>query len=177
MQRWPLVQLQSSFWLTDISPRIFASAKLAEYLLVQEQRLNYSALNDALVSGFVKGIQSYKSGFREAETSIITNAENTFGGGFTFNFISFNYMVKKGSLHIIIHKYDAPEDGLIRRAFRLFTNAVRKDFVAYSGLDETQKEAIMARIHVDKTNVFADLCKLVESPANTPIAEEATASA
>lgn len=272
--------------------------KLAEYLLEQEQRLNYTALNDALVSGFVKGIQSYKSGFREAETGIITNAVNTFGGGFTFNFISFNYtavldlclaaarkkagvlgkrkmsngssdnqfgkvlhvhgtvhrdmvlgvndvgqivapqlfegydeeyinelikqktneineensdkkafellknsdliyiygmstgktdklwwdricdlMVKKGNLHIIIHKYDAPEDGLIRRAFRLFTNAVRKDFVAYSGLDETQKEAIMARIHVDKTNVFADLCKLVESPANTPIAEEATASA
>ena len=32
-----------------------------------------------------------KSGFRETETGIITNAENTIGGGITFNFISFNY--------------------------------------------------------------------------------------
>ncbi len=65
--------------------------KLAEYLLRQEQRLNDTALNDALVSGFVKGIQNYKYGFREAEIGFITNAENTFGGEFTFNFISFNY--------------------------------------------------------------------------------------
>ena len=271
---------------------------LAQYLLGQEQRLNYSALNDALVSGFVKGIQSYTSGFREAETGIITNAEKTFGGGFTFNFISFNYtavldlchaaalkksgvlgkrrvsgstydnqfgkvlhvhgtvhrdmvlgvndvgqiaspqlfegydeeyinelikqktneineensdkkafdllktsdliyiygmstgetdklwwericdlMVQKGNLHLIIHKFDAPEDRLIRRTYRLFTNTVRKEFVAYSGLDEAKKEAIMARIHIDKTNVFSDLCKLVESPANTHIAEEAATSA
>lgn len=272
--------------------------KLAEYLLGQEQRLNYSALNDALVSGFVKGIQGYKSGFREAETSIITNAENTFGGGFTFNFISFNYtavldlchaaarkktgvlgkrrtsggtsdnqfgkllhvhgtvhrdmvlgvndagqiaapqlfegydeeyinelikqktneineensdkkafellkesdliyiygmstgetdklwwkricnlMAKKGNLHLIIHKYDAPEDRLIRRTYRLFTSAVRKEFVEYSGLDDAQKEAILARIHIDTTNVFSELYKLVDNPANAPAAEESTVSA
>lgn len=272
--------------------------KLAEYLLGQKQRLNYSALNDALVSGFVKGIQSYKSGFREAEAGIITTAENTFGGGFTFNFISFNYtavldlclaaarkkpgvlgkrrmsngssdnqfgnllhvhgtvhrdmvlgvndagqiaapqlfegydeeyinelikqktneineensdkkafellkksdliyiygmstgetdklwwericdlMAQKQNLHLIIHKYDAPEDRLIRRTYRLFISAVRKEFVAYSGLDDAKKEAIMARIHIAKTNVFSELCKLVESPDNTPIAEESTASA
>ena len=272
--------------------------KLAEYLMGQEQRLNYTALSDNLVSGFVRGIQSYKSGFREAAADTITNAENMFGGGFTFNFISFNYtavldlciaaarkktgvlgkrkmsngssdnqfgkvlhvhgtvqrdmvlgvndagqiaapqlfegydeeyinelikqktneineensdkkafdllktsdliyiygmstgetdklwwgricdlMVKKGNLQLIIHKYDAPEDGLIRRAFRLFTNTVRKEFVAYSSLEDAKKEAIMARIHIDKTNVFSELCKLVDSPANVPAAVETSVSA
>lgn len=267
--------------------------KLAEYLLGQEQRLNYTALNDALASGFVKGIQSYKSSFREAESGIITTAEKSFSGGFTYNFISFNYtavldlciaaarkkagalgkrrisggtadnqfgkvlhvhgtvhrdmvlgvndvgqisapqlfedydeeyinelikqktneineensdkkafellkssdliyiygmstgetdklwwdricdiMAKKGNLHLIIHKYDAPEDGLLRRAFRLFTNTVRKEFVAYSGLDDAKKEAIMERIHIDKSNAFTDLCNLVASPANTQTSEE-----
>lgn len=272
--------------------------KLAEYLLAQEQRINYTALNDALVSGFVKGIQNYKHSFREAEASVITNAENTFGGGFTFNFISFNYtavldlclsaarkkagvlgkrrmgngfsdnqfgkllhihgtvhrdmvlgvndigqiaapqlfdgydeeyinelikqktneineensdkkafellktsdliyiygmstgetdklwwericdlMAQKSNLHLIIHKFDAPEDGLIRRTFRLFTGAVRKDFVAYSGLEDKKKEAIMTRIHVDKTNIFSDLCKLIDSPANVALVEEIAVSA
>lgn len=272
--------------------------KLAEYLLGQEQRLNYSALNDVLLSGFVKGIQSYKSGFRETETGIITNAENAFGGGFTFNFISFNYtavldlcynaarkkggvlgkrivnhgaldnqfgnilhvhgtvhkdmvlgvndvgqivapqlfegydeeyinelikqktneineensdkkafdllkksdliyiygmstgetdklwwericdlMAQKQNLHLIIHKYDAPEDGLIRRAFRLFSNSVRQEFVAYSSLEDAKKEAIKARIHIDRTNVFSKLCELVENTANTPVVEESTISA
>jgi len=271
--------------------------KLAEYLLGQEKRLNYTALSDALVSGFVKGIQSYKSSFREAEVGAITNAENTFSGGFTFNFISFNYtavldqclaaarkkagvlgkrrisnypdnqfgkvlhvhgtvhrdmvlgvndvgqiaapklfegydeeyinelikqktneineensdskafdllktsdliyiygmstgetdklwwkricdlMVKKGNLHLIIHKYDAPEDGLIRRAFRLFINTVRKEFVAYSSLEDAKKEAIMARIHIDNTNIFSELCKLVDSPINVLTAVEGIVSA
>jgi len=261
--------------------------KLAEYLLKQEQRLNYKALNDTLVSGFVKGIRNYKSGFREAEKGTITTAENAFGGGFTFNFIDFNYtavldlcltaarkksgvlgrrqsgngyidnsfgnvthvhgtahrdmvlgvndigqiaapqlfegydeeyinqlikqktneineensdkkafdllkksdliyiygmstgetdklwwericdlMAQKQNLHLIIHKYDAPEDRLIRREFRLFSSSVRKDFVAYSNLNEAQKDAVMTRIHIDKTNVFSELCKLVENPAN-----------
>ena len=88
-----------------------------------------------------------------------------------------NLMVKKGNLQLIIHKYDAPEDGLIRRAFRLYANTVRKDFVAYSTLEDERKEAIMARIHIDKNNVFADLCNLVESPANLPTAVEDTVSA
>lgn len=272
--------------------------ELAKYLLGQEQRLNYTALADVIASGFVKGILNYKNGFRETEAGHITNAENTFGGGFKFNFISFNYtsvldlclaaaskkpgvlgkrrmssgtydnqfgkilhvhgtvhrdmvlgvnaveqiaapqlfddydeeyinelikqktneineenidqkafdllktsdliyifgmstgetdklwwericnlLSKKGNLHLIIHKYDAPEDGLIRRTYRLFTSMVRKEFWTYSSLDDAKKEEIMARIHIDKTNVFADLCNLVESPANLPTAMENTVSA
>lgn len=48
---------------------------LAAYLIEQEQRLNYAELTDTLASGFAKGIQNYKRGFREAEATHITNAE------------------------------------------------------------------------------------------------------
>ena len=267
--------------------------KLAKYLLNEEQRLNYIALNDVICKGFASSILNYIKGFREAESSAITTAGNAFGGGYTFNFISFNYtkvlescltavrskagslgrreasngtwenqigkilhvhgtvhkdmvlgvndisqimeptifegfdeeyineiikqktneineentdkkvfellktsdliyiygmsvgetdklwwericalMEKKSKLHLIIHKYDAPEDGLIRRAFRLFTSTVRKKFTAFSDLDEDRKKEIEARIHIGRTNIFDSLNMLVENAANLPKPEE-----
>ena len=261
--------------------------KLATYLLEQEQRLNYTALNDIISKGIADGIKSYKKSFREAEIASITAAENTFGGGFTYNFITFNYtsvlgvcvealcsksnmlgtratrsgiisnqlgkvlhvhgtvhrdmvlgvndisqiadpslfdgfdeeyineiikqrtnaineensdqkafellktsdliyvygmsigetdklwwericelMRQKPNLHLIIHKYDAPEDGLIRRAYRLFVSNVKKSFTAYSELDDSKKREIENRIHVDKANIFTELKKLTDNPAN-----------
>ena len=267
--------------------------KLAKYLLGQEGKLNYTSLNDIISKGFANGIRNYKRGFRETEIEALTTAENTFSGGFTFNFISFNYtavldlcveavrsktgligkrtmrsgtsdnqlgkilhvhgtvhkdmvlgvndlsqikepilfdgfdeeyineiikqktneineensdkkafdllkssdliyvygmsigetdklwwericelMKQKPNLHVIIHSFDAPEDGLIRRSFRLFINNARKSFTAYSNLDETKKNEIETRIHIDRTNIFGDLNKLVENPANLIKAEE-----
>ena len=271
--------------------------KLAAYLLGQEQRLNYSALSDGLVQGFVSGVKNYKRSFREAEGEAITAAENTFPGGYTYNFLSFNYtsvldlcvemlrpksgllgarrtrngtatnqlgsvlhvhgtvhkdlvlgvndlsqvaepmlfdgydeeyinelikpktneinqenadkkafdllkgsdviyvygmsigetdklwwericelMLQKPNLHLILHQYDAPEDGLIRREFRLFVNKERKRFTAYSDLDDAKKASIEARIHIDRTNIFEGLLKIVESPTNEESSEKVLAT-
>lgn len=268
--------------------------KLASYLLNQEQRLNYTALSDIISKGVIDGLKSYKKSFRETEVATITATENTFSGGFTYNFITFNYtsvlgmcveslrsktnmlgtratrsgiianqlgkvlhvhgtvhrdmvlgvndisqiedpllfegvdeeyineiikqrtnaineensdqkafellktsdliyiygmsigetdklwwericelMRQNPKLHLIIHKYDAPEDGLIRRAYRLFISKEKKFFTAYSKLDDSQKREIEGRIHIDKANIFEKLNKLVENPANVPKTDEA----
>lgn len=267
--------------------------KLAEYLLKEEQRLDYSTLNTVICKAFANSILHYKKGFRTAESEVIINAEKSFGGGYTFNFISFNYtsvldscltavrskvgslgrrtasngtldnqigkvlhvhgtvhkdmvlgvndisqimeptlfdgfdeeyinemikqktneineensdqkafellrssdliyiygmsigetdklwwerictlMEKKSNLHLIIHKYDAPQDSLIRRTYRLFVSAIKKSFIDFSNIDEAKKKDIEARIHIDRTNIFASLNMLVENPANFPKAEE-----
>lgn len=65
--------------------------KLADYLLAQEQQLNYTDLNSYLVKGFSKAILNYKKGFRELEQNQLVSAENNIGGGLIFNFINFNY--------------------------------------------------------------------------------------
>ena len=266
---------------------------LADYLLREEQRLNYTSLNGIISKEFSEGILKYKNGFREAERAAISTSEATFGGGLIFNFISFNYtdvlnlcfnaarsnssllgkrvlngvtsanqlgkvlhvhgtvhrdmvlgvndisqiaapslfdgydaeyinqlikqktneineensdkkaydllkqsdliyiygmstgetdklwwdricilMKQKSNLHLIIHKHSAPEDGLIRRAFRLYVNEERQKFTAYSNIDADKKKEIEARIHIDKTNIFAGLSMLVDNPANLQILEE-----
>ena len=272
--------------------------KLAAYLLKQEQRLNYTSLRELIATGFAKSILNYKNAFRETESAAIAAAEKTFSGGFTFNFINFNYtavldlcfnaarskasilgkrrtsggtsdnqlgkvfhvhgtltrdmvlgvndvsqiaepslfdgfdeeyiselikqktneineensdkkafdilkssdliyiygmstgetdklwwericdlMKQKSNLHLIIHKFDAPEDGLIRRAYRLFTGHVRKSFTAYSGLDAEKKKEIEARIHIDNSNIFDSLNMIVDNPANVPEPEKALVTA
>ncbi len=261
---------------------------LANYLLSQEQRLNYTALNELLIKGFAPALLNYKKGFREDEKAQLISAESKITGGYVFNFINFNYtqtldlcinatraktgvlsrrsysntaadnklgqivhvhgtvhkdmvlgvndttqisapelfsgwddeyiseivkqqtnaineertdskalellkssdliyvygmsagitdklwwericslMDSKKNLHLILHKYDAPADSLIRRTYRLFTSNVKKDFVNYSTLDDNSKKDIISRIHVDKTNIFEGLCNLVENPLNT----------
>lgn len=263
--------------------------KLAEYLLNEEKRINYSLLDEMISTEFAKSILNYKNGFREAEREAIKTAERTFSGEFTFNFINFNYttvldscfaavhsksdllgkrsigdrilpnrigkvlhihgtahkdivlgvndisqimdpslfegleeeyineiikqktneineentdkktfellkssdliyiygmsigdtdklwwerictlMMQKRNLHLIIHKYDAPEDGLIRRSFRLFANTVRKNFTIFSDLEEDKKKDVETRIHIDRTNIFGGLNMLVDSPMNLP---------
>ncbi len=262
---------------------------LADYLLTQEQRLNYTALNELLVKGFAPALLNYKNGFRESEKEQIISAEKNIGGGYSVNFINFNYtqtldlcvnavrskagsmgkrkysnttadnalgkiihvhgtvhkdmvlgvndttqisapelfsgwddeyineiikqqtnaineertdnkafellkssdliyvygmsagttdklwwdricslMTAKKSLHLILHKFGAPSDNLIRRTYRLFMSNTKKDFVNYSSLDDGAKQDIISRIHVDKTNIFEGLCNLVDNPLNTP---------
>ena len=78
----------------------------------------------------------------------------------------YELMERKGNLHLIVHSYDAPEDGLIRRAFRMYANSVRKIFIEFSCLDEGKKKAISDRIHIDRTNIFEELNMLVDSQDN-----------
>lgn len=75
-------------------------------------------------------------------------------------------MAQKAQLHVIIHRYDAPEDGLIRRRFLQFTSRVKKEFTAYSQLDDPKKKALETRIHIDPTNIFRELKDIVDNPAN-----------
>lgn len=270
--------------------------ELAKYLLEQEQRLNYTKLNDLLCKGLISGLLNYKKGFREEEAEAITSPENSFAGGKSFNFINFNYtqtldlcvygvkqkkgslgtrvhsrtnyenvignllhihgtvhkdmvlgvndtsqiadmslfdgyddeyiseiikprtnavnqenietkvdallnssdviyvygmsigatdclwwnkicelMKKKKNLHLIVHAFDAPEDGLIRRAFRMFTKKYKKAITAYCDFEDEEKDDIESRIHVDRTNIFEGLKDLVNNVANQKSEELITA--
>lgn len=263
--------------------------KLAEYLLSQEQRLNYTALNSTIVSNFSKAILSYKNGFRDTEYEVLSNAENKFGEGYIFNFINFNYthtldlfieafngnfgslgdrviantryynsirkpihvhgtvdvdmvlgvnddsqvsdislfegygdeflsqiikqktneinqrnmdsktykllkdsdlifiygmstgetdklwwkricelMQNKPSLHLILHRYGAPNDKLIRRRLITYIKNEKDEFLKYCENDE-QRLAIQDRIHIDTTNLFASLENLVENEINKKV--------
>ena len=260
---------------------------LAEYLSRQEQRLNYTSLNNIISTTFAKSILNYKNGFRTEEKNILIQNEKHYGDGFKFNFINFNYtntldscasasndnphllgrrnlngalyqnsigeilhvhgtihkdmvlgvndisqisdvtlfngydaefineiikqrtnelneentdnrvyellqssdviyiygmstgitdklwwericdiMTKKKSVHLIIHKFDAPEDKLIRRTFRLYVKEKRQEFVSYCNLDEAVKTELQERIHIDRTNIFESLSDLVNNEAN-----------
>lgn len=263
--------------------------KLANYLTEQEQRINYSSLQELLRKGFAQGLQNYKKGFREAENDVLKNGENAVSGAYTFNIITFNYtaligichqyleksanpllgsravngskyqnacgkliyahgsvnrdmvlgvndvsqiaapslfdeyddiyinelikqktneingwntdkkayellkssdliyiygmslgktdqlwwerictlMAQKPHLHVIIHRHDAPEEGLIIRRFLEFTNRVKREFVAYSQMEGAKKKNLEDRIHIDRTNIFKELKNIVNNPANS----------
>lgn len=64
---------------------------LAKYLEEQESRIDYDNLQDKLATGFVRGIQNITSGFRTEQRDIIQKSMNSVGGGYQYNFISFNY--------------------------------------------------------------------------------------
>ena len=81
-------------------------------------------------------------------------------------------MANNTYLHLMIHKFDAPEDGLIRRKYIQYVKHKQREFVSYSNLDDAQKEAIMQRIHIDRTNIFSDLHDLVNNSANVQEAKE-----
>lgn len=83
-------------------------------------------------------------------------------------------MNKNKKLHLIIHKFDAPEDGLIRRNFLMFVKNVRKEFTGYCDFDEETKSEIQSRIHVDRTNIFEGLRGLAGNDVNIKNRELAT---
>ena len=70
------------------------------------------------------------------------------------------------SLHLIIHKFDAPQDELLRRKIQLYAKKIRKEFTAFSDYDDDTKLEIESRIHIDCTNIFKDLHDLVNSDLN-----------
>lgn len=260
---------------------------LANYLSQQEQRLNYTSLNNLISANFAKSILNYKGGFRTDEQDILIQNENRYGGALRFNFINFNYtetldlcasaingkqhllgqkvlngrhysnsigdilhvhgtihkdmvlgvndisqisdltlfngydiefmneiikqrtneangentdnrayellkssdliyvygmstgitdklwwericdlMNKKKSLHLILHKFEAPEDGLIRRKFRLYVKDKQQEFVSYCNLNEDVKTELKERIHIASTNIFEGLHDLVNNEIN-----------
>lgn len=70
-------------------------------------------------------------------------------------------MKENNRTHLIIHKYNAPEERLIRRRSILFDNAERKSFLKYSDFDDEVKQDLITRIHIDKSNIFEDLGQYV----------------
>ncbi len=251
---------------------------LAKYLDEENEKIDYDNLNLYISKGFTKGILNHTAGFREEEKAVIEKAENVIGGGYTFNFVNFNYtqtldlcisatlekqnslgsrthnrqtysnhigklihihgttkkdmvlgvndttqisdislftgyddeflnevikqktneinqentelkaseilnksdiiyiygmsigytdklwwekicdlMIKNKNLHVIIHRYDAPEDGLIRRTFRMFSKNARKEFSAYYNGEREQRLEIESRIHIDRSNIFQEI--------------------
>ena len=64
---------------------------LAEYLKKQEKRINYGVLKDNLATDFIQCMKNIMGGFRTEQRDTIRRSVDAVGGGFQYNFISFNY--------------------------------------------------------------------------------------
>lgn len=64
-------------------------------------------------------------------------------------------MKNRGNLHLIIHCYDAPPEGLIRRKYQTFSTVQKEHFLSFSDLPSNEKTMLMDRIHIDNSNIFA----------------------
>ncbi len=74
-------------------------------------------------------------------------------------------MSQKSSLHLVIHCFDAPEDGLIRTSYLMYENEIRKLFVSYCDIDDAAKNRIMQRIHIQPNNIFKPLLNIATGTA------------
>lgn len=70
-------------------------------------------------------------------------------------------MKEKQNLHVIIHKYDAPQDVLIRRKLVTFSKEKSKEFLSFGELNETEILELMKRVHIDNSNLFKLLSNCV----------------
>lgn len=66
-------------------------------------------------------------------------------------------MIEKPHLHVIIHCFDAPKDGLIMRKLRTYEKEKRNEFLAFSDIDATKRSTLESRIHIDRSNIFERL--------------------
>lgn len=64
---------------------------LAEYLKQQEDRIRFKNYKEKLNKAFVNALKNYTAFFKETEMAGISKARNTFGGGYVYDFINFNY--------------------------------------------------------------------------------------
>lgn len=74
-------------------------------------------------------------------------------------------MKSNKKVHLFIHKYNAPQEGLLMRRIISYINEERRAFAAYSDFDDVTKTEIENRIHIDRSNIFIGLKGVVN---NTP---------
>lgn len=65
--------------------------QLANYLLGQEQRINYKKMQNHIIKNFSASLNTLLSGFRENQRQQIESSYKSIGGGYMYNFINFNY--------------------------------------------------------------------------------------
>nr|MBR4281924.1 bacteriophage abortive infection AbiH family protein [Clostridia bacterium] len=81
---------------------------------------------------------------------------------------------KNPALHVIIHCFDAPERTHFSRLHHKYAGDKRREFVSYCDLPADVKQQITQRIHIDDSNIFSKLYKLVEHSDNKPLSLEGT---
>lgn len=64
---------------------------LAEYLQEQEQRVSQNSIESVIETSFKNAITNYYGGFKEVPQNEIKSFIQSISGGYTYNFISFNY--------------------------------------------------------------------------------------
>ncbi len=80
-------------------------------------------------------------------------------------------MKKKPNVRVIIHQYDAPNEGIFLRGFRKYEREIRSRFASYSK-DETIITSIMDRVHITKYNIFNPLTDIVNNDDNVSVYED-----
>lgn len=64
---------------------------LANYLIAQENRINYLNLKEITSKAFFNALKNFLDFFREVEKEQITLSQEHFSNGYIYNFINFNY--------------------------------------------------------------------------------------
>ena len=71
-------------------------------------------------------------------------------------------LILKQNLRVIIHQFDAPEQGLILRKYRKYEKEIREKFVKFYDAEENTLAYIKSKIHITNANIFNKLHNVVE---------------
>ncbi len=64
--------------------------------------------------------------------------------------------------HLILHRYNAPKRNIIARKYLTYERESREHFLQYCNYDQTTKDGLMNRIHIDDSNIFEGLNNIAE---------------
>lgn len=78
---------------------------LAERFIQMEQIIDYEKLEETFVSGFSNSMKNILTGFREQEREQIKKSYSAVDGGYTYNFITFNYTYVLDKICEIVNKH------------------------------------------------------------------------
>ncbi|MBQ8626474.1 MAG: hypothetical protein IJ419_09980 [Agathobacter sp.] len=70
-------------------------------------------------------------------------------------------MKENPQMQLIIHAYDAPQGERLYRKFITYSKELRANFTGFGELSAEERDEIATRIHVDRTNIFKPLEKMV----------------
>lgn len=73
-----------------------------------------------------------------------------------------NLMIKKSSLQIVIHQYDAPDVTLFRRNYVKYERELRTHFISFLSNKDIDVSSLINRIHITKANIFEGISKIAD---------------
>jgi hypothetical protein len=81
------------------------------------------------------------------------------------------HMVSHPNVHVIIHCHSAPQKALLQRRYKTWEREKKEKFLSnlHGTIEDSMKQSLFRRIHLDTNNIFASLCGLeLDAEARNP---------